>query len=263
MEVSGSRVLITGASRGIGGALAEAFAGAGAKVALVARTESAIKDLATRLGGTAHPADLSTADGRRGLIARVEADGGPIDILVNNAGVDFTKAFVDFTEDEIQQLAEVNFIAPIELSRQATPGFIARNRGWIVNVSSLAGAAAYPGLVAYSASKSGLTHFSAGLRWELDGTGVGVTSVEIGPVDTGMWDHLETYEPIKAMTDRLFKLHLTKKLSVDKVANATLKAVKNGKPYVWLPKRDLAFYALANAPRQIARRVIHAGQSPR
>src|SRR6266566_349809 len=88
MELAGKRVLITGASRGIGQALAERFTAAGARVALVARSEGPLKELADRLGGTAHPCDLCDPVELSGLIERVEADGGPIDVLVNNAGVD-------------------------------------------------------------------------------------------------------------------------------------------------------------------------------
>src|SRR4051812_17274202 len=94
MDLAGKRVLITGASRGIGEAMAIAFAGAGARVALVARSEGPLKELASRLGGTAYPADLCDPDTVDGLVDRVEADGGPIDVLVNNAGVDVAGDFV-------------------------------------------------------------------------------------------------------------------------------------------------------------------------
>src|SRR4051794_41330622 len=88
MDVHGKRVLITGASRGIGEAMAERFAAAGATVALVARSADAIEKLAERLGGTAHPCDLTDTDAVVGLIDRVEQEAGPVDVLVNNAGID-------------------------------------------------------------------------------------------------------------------------------------------------------------------------------
>ncbi len=87
MELRGKRVLITGASRGIGESLAHAFAGAGAAVALVARTKDAVETLAANLGGTAHPADLSDPTQVATLVSQVEEEAGPIDVLVNNAGV--------------------------------------------------------------------------------------------------------------------------------------------------------------------------------
>src|SRR3982750_1556651 len=93
MDLAGKRVLITGASRGIGRAIAERFAGTGARVAVVARSEGPLKELADRLGGTAHPADLSDPEQLTGFIERVEADGGPVDVLVNNAGIDKAGSF--------------------------------------------------------------------------------------------------------------------------------------------------------------------------
>src|SRR5438105_3765514 len=99
MELAGRRVLITGASRGIGQALAERFTAAGARVALVARSEGPLKELADRLGGIAYPCDLCEPDQVADLIDRVEADG-PVDVLVNNAGVDLTGSFLANSSDE-------------------------------------------------------------------------------------------------------------------------------------------------------------------
>src|SRR2546423_10793347 len=97
MELHGKRVLVTGASRGIGKALSEQFAAAGATVALLARSEGAIEKLAADLGGMAHPADLGDRAQVDGLIQRIEAAGGPVDVLVNNAGIDITKSIVDYS----------------------------------------------------------------------------------------------------------------------------------------------------------------------
>src|SRR5436305_3169508 len=101
MELAGRRVLITGAARGIGQALAERFTAAGARVALVARSEGPLKELADRLGGTAHPADLCDPEQLAGLVERVEADGGPVDVLVNNAGIDKAGFLVDMSADDV------------------------------------------------------------------------------------------------------------------------------------------------------------------
>src|SRR3954452_1085916 len=111
MELAGKRVLVTGASRGIGQALAEHFTAAGARVALVARSEGPLKELAGRLDGTAHPADLAKGADVAALLDRVESDGGPIDVLVNNAGVDLTRPFMDHTADEVEFLYRVNLLA--------------------------------------------------------------------------------------------------------------------------------------------------------
>src|SRR3954468_10071175 len=146
MDVHGKRVLITGASRGIGESLAHKFAAAGATVALVARSADAIEKLAADLGGTAHPADLADREQVVRLVHRVEDEAGPVDVLVNNAGIDITKSFADYTEDDVAQIVQVNLTTPMDLSRQAIPRMLHRGRGHIVNISSLAACGVYPGL---------------------------------------------------------------------------------------------------------------------
>src|SRR3954462_3526623 len=201
MELEGSRVLITGASRGIGEAMARRFAARGARVALVARTEPAIKDLAAELDGTAHPADLSDPHDVRGLIERIEGDGGPIDVLVNNAGIDELGRFDRKSAEDVERAFRVNLVSPAELCRQAIPGMLERGRGHIVNVSSLAGTAVFPGLVAYSSTKAGLSQLTAGLRAELRGTPLRTTLVELGPIPTDMLDRVQAYEPTRESFD--------------------------------------------------------------
>src|SRR3954449_4198084 len=193
MEVSGRRVLITRASRGIGEALARRFATAGASVALVARSEEPLKRLASETGGVAFPADLNDPGAVRDLIERVEADGGPVDVLVNNAGIDLTGWLPATDPVELERLYQVNLVAPAVLCRQVIPGMLQRGRGHIVNLSSLAGVAAFPGLAAYSSSKAGLSHLTSGLRADLKGTPIGTTLVETGPVPTDMLSRVDSY----------------------------------------------------------------------
>src|SRR3954451_922860 len=146
MELSGTRVLITGASRGIGEALARRFATAGARVALVARSEEPLERLAGDTGGAAFPADLNDPAAVRALIGRVEADGGPVDVLVNNAGIDLAGWLPGTDPVDLERLYQVNLVAPAVLCRQVIPGMLQRGRGHIVNVSSLSRVAAFPGL---------------------------------------------------------------------------------------------------------------------
>ncbi len=155
--------MITGASRGIGAALASSFAAAGAQVALVARSEAAITELAERLGGRAYPADLADREQVRDLVARVEADGGPIDVLVNNAGLEDAGDFARQSEEAVEAMLAVNLVAAVQLTRQVVPGMLERGGGHIVNVSSMGAASVFPGLAVYSATKAGLSHFTAGL----------------------------------------------------------------------------------------------------
>jgi len=251
MQLTGKRVLITGASRGIGEALARAFAAAGSTVALVARSEDKIRSLASELGGSAYPADLSDPAGVAGLIDRIESDGGPIDILVNNAGLDETRSFTDTTAAELRRITEVNYLAPAELCRQVIPGMLRRGRGHIVNVSSMAGSSVFPGLVTYSASKAALSHFTAGLRADLRGLPVRTTLVELGPVPTDMLARTETYGPTKRSFDRAYGLRLTVDVPRETVADKVVEAVRKHRKHVRLPARTAAFPALSEAPRRI------------
>jgi short-subunit dehydrogenase len=251
MELRGARVLITGASKGIGAALAEGFAGAGAQVALAARSAEQLADLAERLDGTAHPVDLADPAQVDGFIARVEADGGPIDVLVNNAGMEGAGQFESVDEATITQVINVNLIAPERLCRQALPGMVARGRGHIVNVSSLAGVSNVPGAAAYASTKAGLTHFTSCLRMELKGTPIGTTVVAPGPVATEMWDRVTAGGPFGAAAARLEKLKLIPICDPADLAAATVKAVGNGKRFVRLPKVMLAAHALEELPRTI------------
>jgi short-subunit dehydrogenase len=250
MELAGRRVLITGASRGIGQALAERFTAAGARVALVARSEGPLKELADRLGGTAYPADLADREQLHGLIGRVEADGGHVDVLVNNAGVDLTGSFLTNASDDIDFLFRVNLLAPIELCRQAIPRMLERGGGHVVNVSSYAGTAVFPGLVPYSSSKAGLSQFTAGLRADLRGMPIGTTLVELGPIPTEMLDHVDDYSPTSGSFERFYKLRLLVDVPKEKVAADVVDAVRKGRRHVRHPKRAMAFPLLTESPRR-------------
>ena len=244
------RALITGASRGIGQALAESFTAAGARVALVARSEGPLKELADRLGGTAHPCDLGDPDKVLGLIDRIENDGGPIDVLVNNAGVDLTSSFLNNTMQDIEFLFRVNLLTPIALCHEAVPRMLQRGGGHIVNVSSYAGTAVFPGLVAYSSSKAGLSQFTAGLRSDLKGMPIGTTLVELGPIPTDMLDNVGSYSPTNDSFGRFYKLRLLVDVPKEKVAADVVDAVREDRRHVRHPKRAMAFPLLTEAPRR-------------
>jgi short-subunit dehydrogenase len=215
MELRGKRVLITGASRGIGEALTRRFANAGATVALVARSVDAIEKLAADLGGTAHPADLADRAQVEHLVQRIVDEAGPVDVLVNNAGIDITKSIVDYTSEEVARIIQVNLTAPMDLCRQVIPGMLQRGGGHIVNISSLAACGLYPGLTAYSTTKAALSHFTAGLRADLKGLPIATTVVEMAGVPTDMLDNVDTYKPCADSFQRGYRLQLITRRRVD------------------------------------------------
>jgi short-subunit dehydrogenase len=250
MELSGARVVVTGASRGIGADLVTALAARGARVVLVARSRDTIEVRATELRGEAYPADLGDASAIGPLVRSIEANG-PIDALVNNAGVDLTGALVELDVDRIVELVAVNLTAPILLSRAVIPAMRERGRGHIMNVSSLAGTNALPGLAPYSTSKAGLSHFTAALRAELKGTGITTTLAEIGPVESTMMQSLHGHPATERALVRLRQLQLAVELDMDAVVRALVDAIEHQRRHVRMPKRNALFPILTESPRRI------------
>lgn len=264
MNLTDAHVLITGASRGIGAALAERFTEAGARTTLVARSEGDLKELSARLDGSAWlTADLAGSNGRDGLIARAEAEQGPLDVLVNNAGIDLAGAFAEIGADNLEKIIALNALTPMELCRQAIPGMLERGAGHIVNVSSLAGTAVLPGMVAYSTTKAALTHFTSGLRADLRGLPIGTTVVEIGLIpETDMGTSVTSYEPTDDAFRRFYRLGLLSDVGLEQVCRATVDAVRRNRRHVRYPRRARGFAVLAETPRRMAETIL-SGVSPR
>jgi short-subunit dehydrogenase len=250
MKLHGARVVVTGASRGIGAGLATLLATRGARVVLVARSRDAIEARADELGGEAYAADLADPTSIDPLIEKIEASG-PIDVLVNNAGVDLTGALVELESERILELLAVNLAAPMLLSRAVLPAMRTRRRGHIMNVSSLAGTNALPGLAPYSTSKAGLSHFTAALRAEVKGTGITTTLAEIGPVESSMMDSLHGHPATERALVRLRRLQLAVELDMDAVVRGLADAIEHQRRHIRLPKRNALFPILTESPRRI------------
>ncbi len=219
--LEGRIALITGASRGIGAATARALAAAGARLALVARGDSALRVLAGELG-VGHL--VVVADCTKGAdVARLAAEttawaGGAPDILVNNAGIYPRAKLVDQDPDEFAATLEVNLAAPFRVLRAFLPAMRARHSGHIVSIGTVADRNIWPMNGAYSASKYGLRALHEVLHAESRGSGVRATLIAPGAVDTGIWDAHEA-ELGKSLAPRAAMLH------PDDVARAVLFAV--------------------------------------
>jgi uncharacterized protein len=253
MRLANSHVLLTGATGDIGRRLAVHLADAGARVTLVARDRDALGALASQVEGVVLAADLCDRDQRRRLVERAEAEDGPVDVLVNNAGTETAAHLADLDADTLEDLLALNLLVPAELCRQVLPGMLARGRGHLVNVSSLAGVGTFPGLAAYGASKAGLTHLTSGLRADLRSSPVGTLAVEIGPVTSQMMGRIGTHPPAAAGFERLLRARLLRMLEPDEVARAVVSAVADDRPTLRLPRRAAPLAAVTHAPRDLVR----------
>jgi len=177
-------VLVTGATGGIGIAIAEAFAARRASLILSGRRSEVLAPLAERLGGRAVVCDLASRD----QVNRLIDEAGEVDVLVANAALPASGVFTVLEQDQIDRMLEVNLRAPIALARGLAPAMAARRRGHLVLISSLAGKAASPASAIYSATKFGLRGFAHGIREDLRPHGVGVSVVLPGFIrDAGMF----------------------------------------------------------------------------
>jgi short-subunit dehydrogenase len=249
MHLAGSRVLVTGASRGIGEALARALARRGAHLALVARSAEPLEQLAEAVGGRAYPADLTDLDAIPGLVERIEADGG-IDVLINNAGVSNIGWFPDADWAALDQVVTLDLRAPMRLCHTLIPRMLERGHGHIVNISSMAGVFATPGLAAYGASKAGLTHLTHGLRADLRDDPIVLTTVHLGSVRTDMDDAARGYPPIRYLVERSKGRDIT---PMEDFVAAVIDGIERDRPEVRLPRAAAPLVAAANLPRRIGR----------
>jgi short-subunit dehydrogenase len=186
MDLDGRTALVTGASGGLGNAIARALHARGAAVKLTSRRAEVLEELAGELGDRAEvmPADLSDADDVR----RLADEAGPVDVLVANAGLPGTGELREYTPEQIDRVLEVNLRSPVHLTHALLPGMLERGSGHLVYISSISGKVASPRASLYNATKFGLRGFSLSLHDELRGTGVGCTTIFPGFItDAGMF----------------------------------------------------------------------------
>jgi short-subunit dehydrogenase len=231
-RIAGSRVLITGASQGIGKALADLAARRGARVIAAARSLELLEELSVTVRGRGDQleivqADVTNGDDRQRMLEAAVASYGGLDILINNAGIGATGHFAEVSPDRLRKIMEVNFFALAETTRLFIPLLRMGNFPAIVNISSVAGKRGIPARSEYSASKFAVQGFSEALRAELDKDGIDVLLVCPGLTQTNF---------SKNMLEQKAKLQLDhmRGMTAEDVAAATLKAIEQGRHEVCL-----------------------------
>lgn len=192
MNVKGSTVLLTGATGGIGHAIARRLHGAGAQLILTGRRTDVLEPLAAELSAESLAVDLIDPQ----AVLTLASKASSVDILVNNAALPASGHVLDFTIEEIDRALDANLRAPIVLAHEIGKEMVTRGKGHIVFISSLAGKSSVPGSGVYSATKFGLRGLAQGFREDLHETGVGVTTIFPGFIrDAGMFAEADTQLP--------------------------------------------------------------------
>lgn len=225
IPLAGRVVAITGAARGIGRATAAELISRGARVAIGDLEEDLAAKTAEELGGSAisGPLDVTDRASFEGFLDEAERQLGPVDVLINNAGIMPIRRLIQEDDATARRIIDVNVHGVIVGSKLALERMVPRNRGHIVNISSMAGKSGYPGLGTYCASKHAVVGLCEALYWEVEGTGVEISTVMPAIVRT-------------ELSGGMKESRLVKSVEPDDVARAIADALEQPRPQVFVPK---------------------------
>jgi uncharacterized protein len=256
IDISGSRVLLTGASSGIGRELARELAARGAALAISARRRAMLEELAKEIRASGGPApavletDLSERGAAQDLASEAEQALGRVDVLVNNAGGGVGGRIATVGDrDEGREAFEINYWAPLALIQALVPTMAEHGRGAVVNVTSMAQVSTWPGFGAYAATKAALGVATETLAMELEDAGIHVMEVIPGPVDTAVQGETRLAPGIERMLDR------TPLGDPAVLARLIVRAIERGRRRVIYPRRARLAYLLPALVRWDTRRL--------
>ena len=229
-SIEGKKVLVTGASSGIGAALAEGFARRGAVVGICARREDRLDEVLERVhvhspASLAWPVDLADLSGIEAFARRADDELGGVEVLVNNAGIPKRRRVTDLHPEVVDAVMAINYLSPVRLTLALLPGLIARS-GRVVNMSSVAARLSPPSEAAYAASKAALTAWSECMQVDLHETGVRVHVVNPGVIDTDLFHLPDNDAPVADEVEAL---------PVDAIVDPVLDQLEAGTFEIYVP----------------------------
>lgn len=250
MQLRDAAALVTGASAGIGAAVARQLADRGARVTVHGRNQARTTAVATAVGGRALVADLADPAG----VDALARSAGDVDVLVLNAGQGHSGPFVEMSAERIEELLALDLTGVLRLTRALLPGMLTRGRGQVCFVSSIAARTGVAGEAVYAAAKAGLDAFAESLRLELAGSGVGVGVVVPAVVDTGFF----------ASRGRPYQRRSPRPVTPERAAAAVVRAIEADRAEVFVPAwTRVAPTVRALAPEAFRRLSLRYGEDVR
>jgi short-subunit dehydrogenase len=251
---SSTRAIVTGASQGIGRAVARILAGRGARVGLVARGEEGLHQVASELGERAsvHPADIADADSIEKAVADFVAEAGGLEIAVANAGLARYAPFADQDRADVERMVTVNVLGTMNTVRAALEPMLGSGRGHVVVVSSAAALRALPSGAVYGATKAANKNFAEAIRHELSGSGVSLSTVFPGEVKTAIHDRATQLPDWRDSEGAI---------EAEEVAEATVAAIEEDRREVHVP-RVVRLMGLNGVAPGVVDRLLRVARGP-